>query len=115
MGLGIPITFATLSCNDKRINTHLEHNASSMENIGHPLPLHEWYRHIKRKFIFKRELAHTNLLRTARKYRIYVGMVDSYGKTWFKDFGCKYYFCLVQVVASKKIEKQPTQKQKSHK
>ena len=36
----------------------------------------------------KLEMAHTNLLRMTWKYRIKVGMVDSYGKTRFKDFGC---------------------------
>ena len=39
------------------------------------------------RIVVKLEMAHTNLLRT-RKYRIQVDMVDSYGKTGFKDFGC---------------------------
>ena len=33
-------------------------------------------------------MAHANLLRTTRKYRIEVGIVDSYGKTGLKGFGC---------------------------
>ena len=33
-------------------------------------------------------MADANLLIMARKYRIQVGMVDSYGKTGLKDFGC---------------------------
>jgi hypothetical protein len=42
-----------------------------MENIGHPLPLHERYGHTKRKNYFEKlQLAHANLLGTAWKYRI---------------------------------------------
>ena len=33
-------------------------------------------------------MAHANLLRTAKKYRIEVDIVDSCGKTGLKDFGC---------------------------
>ena len=33
-------------------------------------------------------MAHTNLLRMAKEYRIQVGIVDSGGKTGLKDFGC---------------------------
>jgi hypothetical protein len=42
-----------------------------MEDIGYPLPPHERYRHTKHKKYFENlELAHTNLLGTALKYRI---------------------------------------------
>ena len=56
-------------------------------------------------------MAHANLLRTAWKYRIQVGIVDSYGKTGLKGFGCTssdHTYCKMK--ASKKIEKQPTKK-----
>ena len=33
-------------------------------------------------------MAYANLLRMAWKYRIYVGIVDSQGKTGLKGFGC---------------------------
>ena len=42
----------------------------------------------KGNLFWKLEVAHTNLLRTAWEYRTQVGMVDSCGKTVFKDFGC---------------------------
>ena len=32
-------------------------------------------------------MAHTNLLRTAKEYRIQVDILDSCGKTGLKDFG----------------------------
>ena len=32
-------------------------------------------------------MAHRNLLRMAKEYRIQVGIVDSYGKTGLKRFG----------------------------
>ena len=51
--MGIPNTFALLSCNDKWINTHRENNTSSMENISQPSPPHEQYEHTKEKFILK--------------------------------------------------------------
>ena len=59
-----------------------------MENIGHPSPPCERYEHTKEKFILKLEMAHANLLRTVKEYRIYVDIVDSCGKTGLKDFGC---------------------------
>ena len=37
---------------------------------------------------WKLEMAHTNLLRMEKEYHIYIGMVDSYGKTGLKDFAC---------------------------
>ena len=49
----IPNTFALLSCNDKWINTNHENNTFSMENIGHPSPPLEKYKHTKDKFILK--------------------------------------------------------------
>ena len=51
-------------------------------------------------------MAHANLLRSAKEYRIYVDIVDSYGKTGLKDFGCTsrdHTWCKMK--ASKKIEK----------
>ena len=65
-----------------------------MENISHPLPSHERYERPKRKFILKLEMAHTILLRTARKYRIEAGTVDSCGKTGFKDFDAQVVIIL---------------------
>ena len=59
-----------------------------MENISHPSPLRERNKHTKEKFILKLEMAHANLLRMAKEYRIYVEIVDSCGKTGLKVFGC---------------------------
>lgn len=43
----------------------------------------------KREVYFKKlEMAHANLLRIAKEYRIYVDIVDSCGKTGLKIFGC---------------------------
>ena len=56
-------------------------------------------------------MAHADLLRTAWKYRIQVGIVDSYGKTSLKGFGCTssdHTQCKMK--ASKNIEKRPTKK-----
>ena len=56
-------------------------------------------------------MAHANLLRMAWKYRIQVGIVDSYGKTGLKDFGRTsrdHTWCRMK--ASKKNEKRPTKK-----
>ena len=33
-------------------------------------------------------MEHTNLLRTAKEYPVWAGIVDSCGKTGLKDFGC---------------------------
>ena len=59
-----------------------------MENAGHPSLPRERYEHTKEKFILKLEMAHANFLRTAWKYHILVGIVDSYGEAGLKGFGC---------------------------
>ena len=61
-------------------------------------------------------MAHANLLRTAKEYRIQVDMVDSCGKTGLEDFGCTssdHTQCKMK--ASKKIEKRPTKNRNYHK
>ena len=58
-------------------------------------------------------MAHANFLRMAWKYRIQVGIVDSYGKTSLKGFGCTSSdHTQFKMKASKNIEKRPTKKQK---
>ena len=59
-----------------------------MENIGHPLPLHERYGHTKRKFILKIRVGTYKF--TCKDMEIphigrYGGLI---GTTWFKEFGC---------------------------
>ena len=60
-------------------------------------------------------LAHANLLGTAGDYRIYVGMVDSYGITLgLRDWMHNQYSRLVQVKASKRLGSDQLESDNSH-
>ena len=52
-----------------------------MENIGHPLPLHEQYEHTKRKFILKIRVGPYKFTWNIMEIPHMVGMVDSHGAT----------------------------------
>ena len=61
-------------------------------------------------------MAHTNLLRMTKQYRIQVGIVDSCGKTGLKDFGCTssdHTQCKMK--ASKRLRSDQPRNEKSHK
>ena len=61
-------------------------------------------------------MAGANLLGMAGKYRIYVGMVDSYGITLgLRKWMHKQYSCLVQVKASKRLGSDQLESDNSHK
>ena len=96
-GLGIPNTFALFLCNDKWINTHHENNTSSMENISHPSPPRERYKHTKEKFILKIRDGTYKFVYNRKR----ITHIGRYGRlmwqNWFKGFSMhKYWSYLVQ-------------------
>ena len=61
-------------------------------------------------------MAHANLLGMAGKYRIYVGMVDSYGTTLgLRKWMHKQYSCLVQVKARERLRSDQLESDNGHK
>ena len=65
-----------------------------MENIGHPLPLHEWYGHTERKFILKLRVGTYKFTWNGMEIPYLGRMVDSFGTTWFRNLDAQAIFPL---------------------